>query len=88
MRVPTPDAAWTTLSSSARWSRRWRAPRQRWWGVPRPQRCQRLRSMSLQFFGRENWEGDNGNSIMTEDDDDDDADAEAGEYACNFLEVV
>jgi hypothetical protein len=44
--------------------------------------------MSLQFFGRENWEGDNGNSIMTEDDDDDDADAEAGEYACNFLEVV
>ena len=45
--------------------------------------------MSSQFIGRENWEGDNSKSIMTEDDDDDDdADAEAGEYACNFLEVV
>jgi hypothetical protein len=42
--------------------------------------------MSSQFIGWEDWEGDNGNSVVTEDDDD--ANAEAGEYACNFLEVA
>jgi hypothetical protein len=42
--------------------------------------------MSSQFIGREDWEGDNDNSFGTGDDDDDNA--EAGEYACNFLEVA
>jgi hypothetical protein len=48
--------------------------------------------MSSQFIGREDWEGENGNSIATEDDDNNydanaeaEAEAEAGEYACNFL---
>ena len=36
--------------------------------------------MSLQFIGWEDWEGDNGNSVMTEDDDNADA--------CDFLEVA
>ncbi len=36
--------------------------------------------MSSQFIGREDWKGDNGNSVATEDDDDADA--------CNFLEVT
>jgi hypothetical protein len=44
--------------------------------------------MSSRFIGREDWEGDNGNSVATEDDDNDDVNAEAGEYACNFLEVA
>ncbi len=53
--------------------------------------------MSPWFIGREDWEGDNGNSVATEDDNDDDddddndnddAEAEAGEYACNFLKVA
>ena len=43
--------------------------------------------MSSQFIGREDWEGNNGNSVATENDDNDDADGEAGEYMCNFLEV-
>ena len=48
--------------------------------------------MSSWFIGREDWEGDNGNSVAMEDNDDDgddaDADAEAGEYACDFLKVA
>ena len=44
--------------------------------------------MSSRFIGREDWEGDNCNSFVTEDDDNDDIDAEAGEYACDFLEVA
>ena len=44
--------------------------------------------MSSQFIGREDWEGNNGNSVAMEDDDNDDANTEAGEYTCNFLEVV
>ena len=40
------------------------------------------------FIGREDWEGDNGNSVATEDDNDDYADAESGEYAYNFLKVM
>ena len=52
------------------------------------------------FIGQEDWEGDNGNSIGTEDDADAnavavavaDADANAdtdvGEYACDFLKVA
>jgi hypothetical protein len=36
--------------------------------------------MSSRCIGREDWEGDNGNSVATEDDDE-------GEYVCNFLEV-
>jgi len=43
--------------------------------------------MSLRFIGREDWEGNYGNSVGTEDDNNDDADAEAGEYVCDFLEV-
>ena len=38
------------------------------------------------FIGREDREGNDGSSVVTEDDDN--ADAEAGEYARNFLEVV
>ena len=38
------------------------------------------------FIGREDWEGDDGSGVATEDDDD--TDAEVGGYACNFLEVV
>ena len=38
------------------------------------------------FIGQEYWEGDDGSGVATEDDDN--ADMEAGEYACNFLEVV
>ncbi len=38
------------------------------------------------FIGREDWEGNNGSSVVAEDDDN--ADAEAGEYARDFLEVV
>ena len=44
--------------------------------------------MSSRFIGWEDWEGNNGNSVATEDDDNDDADAETGEYACDFLEVA
>jgi hypothetical protein len=45
--------------------------------------------MSSWFIGWEDWEGNNGNSVATEDDDDDaDAEAEAGEYACDFLKVA
>ena len=36
--------------------------------------------MSLQFIGWEDWEGDNGNSVTTEDDD--------NANACDFLEVA
>jgi hypothetical protein len=38
------------------------------------------------FIGREDWEGDDGSGIVTEDDDD--TDVEAGGYAHDFLEVV
>ena len=38
------------------------------------------------FIGREDWEGDNGSGVTTEDDDD--TDAEAGGYARDFLEVI
>ncbi len=38
------------------------------------------------FIGWEDWEGDDGSGIVTEDDDD--TDAEAGGYAHDFLEVV
>ena len=38
------------------------------------------------FIGREDWEGNNGSSVATEEDDD--TDAEAGGYAHNFLEVI
>ncbi len=41
--------------------------------------------MSSQFIGREDWEGDNSNSVAMEDDDNDNTDAEAGEYVCDFL---
>ena len=44
--------------------------------------------MSSRFIGQEDWEGDNGNSIATEDGDNDNANAEVGEYTCNFLEVA
>jgi hypothetical protein len=53
--------------------------------------------MSSWFIGREDWEGNNGNSVATENDNDDDddddndnddAEAEAGEYACDFLKVA
>ena len=37
--------------------------------------------MSSRFIGREEWEGENGNSVATEDND---YDAEAGEYVCDF----
>jgi hypothetical protein len=43
--------------------------------------------MLSRFIGWEDWEGNNGNSIETEDNDNNDADTEAGEYVCNFLEV-
>ena len=38
------------------------------------------------FIGREDREGSNGSGVTTEDDSD--TDAEAGGYACDFLEVV
>jgi hypothetical protein len=38
------------------------------------------------FIGREDWEGDDGSIVATEDDDD--TDAEAGGYAHNFFEVI
>ncbi len=38
------------------------------------------------FIGQEDWEGNNGCSVATEDDIN--ADAEAGEYAHNYLEVI
>ena len=38
------------------------------------------------FIGREDWEGDDGSGIATEDDDN--TDVEAGGYARDFLEVV
>jgi hypothetical protein len=46
--------------------------------------------MSSRFIGREDWEGDNGNSVATKDKNnvDDNADAEAGDYACDFFEVA
>jgi hypothetical protein len=44
--------------------------------------------MSSQFIGREDWEGNNGNSVVTENVDENAADAKAGEYTCNFLEVA
>ena len=43
--------------------------------------------MSSQFIGQEDWEGNKGNSVVTEYDNDKDADVEAGEYVCDFLEV-
>ena len=42
--------------------------------------------ISTLFIGREDWEGDDGSGVATEDDDD--TDAEVGGYACDFLEVV
>jgi hypothetical protein len=39
--------------------------------------------MSSRLIGREDWDGDNGNSVAAEDNDN--ADAKAGEYACDFL---
>jgi hypothetical protein len=42
--------------------------------------------MSSRFIGREDWGGANGKGVATEDDDD--TDVEAGEYACDFLEVA
>ena len=42
--------------------------------------------ISTLFIGREDWEGDDGRGVTTEDDDD--TDAEAGGYARNFLEVL
>ena len=42
----------------------------------------------MRFIGREDWEGDNGNSVAMEDNNDNDVNAEAGEYACNFMEVA
>ena len=47
-----------------------------------------IRIHTMAYDRREDWEGDNGNSVATEDDDNEDVDAEAGEYACNFLEVA
>ena len=58
--------------------------------------------MSSWFIGQEDWEGDNGDNVATEDnananaiavadanaDADADANAEAGEYACDFLKVA
>ena len=47
--------------------------------------------MSSWFIGREDWEGDNGNSIIIDDDDDDDNDDEAGEYvrwSCHMVPIV
>jgi len=41
----------------------------------------------VRFNGREDWEGNNGNSVATEDNNNGTADAEAGEYVCNFLDV-
>ena len=38
------------------------------------------------FIGWEDWEGNNGSGIATEDDDD--TDVEGGGYAHNFLEVI
>ena len=38
------------------------------------------------FIGREDWKGDDGSGVATEDDDD--TDAEVGGYARDFLEVV
>jgi hypothetical protein len=38
------------------------------------------------FIGREDWEGDDGSGVATEDDDD--TDAEAGGYARDFLKVI
>jgi len=38
------------------------------------------------FIGREDWEGDDGRGVTTEDDDD--TDTEVGGYARDFLEVV
>ncbi len=37
--------------------------------------------MSSRFIGPEDWEGENGNSVATEDND---YDADAGEYVCVF----
>jgi hypothetical protein len=34
--------------------------------------------MSTRFIGREDWEGDNGNSVAMENNNDNDIDAEAG----------
>ena len=42
--------------------------------------------ISALFIGREDWEGNDGRGVTTEDDDD--TDAEAGGYARNFLEVL
>ena len=41
----------------------------------------------VRFIGREDWEGNNGNSVVTEDNNNGTTDAEAGEYVCNFLDV-
>ena len=93
--VPTPDTTWTTPSSAwqtesstARSLRQRRAPRRRLWGVRRPQRCRCPRLTSSWFIGRNDWEGNNGNSVAMEDDDDAYADADAGEYTCDFLKVA
>jgi len=42
--------------------------------------------MLSQVIGWEDWEGNNGNSIVTENDDN--GNAEAGEYVCDFFEVA
>jgi len=39
--------------------------------------------MSSRFIGQEDWEGDSGNSVTTEDNND--ADVKSEEYVCNFL---
>jgi len=43
-------------------------------------------NIGVLFIGREDWEGDDGSGVATEDDDD--TDAEGGGYEHDFLEVV
>jgi hypothetical protein len=40
--------------------------------------------MSSRLIGQEDWKGDNGNSVATEDNNDNDVDAEAGRVRVQF----
>ena len=82
-RIPPPPGGWDPppldrLNYGAAVRRR-RSPATATTSMP-------LINIGTLFIGREDWEGDNGSGVATEDDDD--TDAEAGGYARDFLEVL
>ena len=82
-RLPPPRGGWDPPPLDHRddgaEARRWRSPETTTTSMP-------AIHIGALFIGREDWKGDDGSGIATEDDDD--TDAEVGGYARNFLEVV